>query len=180
MKRSVLVITIIVILVLVLGNTLFYTKESPATPGHVHHMMVASEEQFIFEMVPHHQEAVDSSRIIALKTNNEELRALARAIIDAQEKEITMMNEWKESWYPASAYAVSYTPMMPSLDSLSAYDADRAFLEGMIMHHQMAVTMAYQVLTLHPREEVADFAHDIIDVQTQEIEQMRAILLELS
>ena len=46
----------------------------------------------------------------------------------------------------------------------------------MVAHHQMAVQMAQQVLLLNPREEVADFAKEVIRVQTAEIDEMEEML----
>lgn len=52
---------------------------------------VKNEEEFIVNMIPHHQEAVDTARIIAANSTNNELKQLANAIIEAQTKEINMM-----------------------------------------------------------------------------------------
>lgn len=64
--------------------------------GNIHHMMdhadmVTSEFDFISLMIPHHQEAVDTSRIINKNTSNEKLKKLTQDIVDAQNKEIAMM-----------------------------------------------------------------------------------------
>lgn len=137
-------------------------------------MIVSSEEEFIFEMVPHHQEAVDTARFINEQAENEELRVLTQHIIDKQTQEIAMLNQWKNQWYPHSKYVSYYKPMMPNLAFVS--DPDKAFLEGMILHHEMAIMMAQQVLTLNPRAEVASFAQAVIDAQTSEVEQMQTML----
>ena len=52
---------------------------------------VSSEEGFIIGMIPHHQEAVDAAKIIVAKSENKELKIVAQAIIDAQNKEITQL-----------------------------------------------------------------------------------------
>lgn len=136
---------------------------------------VESEEEFIVEMIPHHQEAVDTSVVVLSSTQNEDLQVLAQDIIDAQENEISMMNGWLDEWYDGG-YEASYQNMMPDLESLEGADRDVAYIEGMIMHHMMAVMMAKQVIALEPREEVAQFAQDVIDVQSREIAQMREML----
>jgi uncharacterized protein (DUF305 family) len=141
------------------------------------HMNVQSEETFITDMIPHHQEAVDSSKII-LSTENEELKELANNIISAQEQEIEMMNNWLEEWYPSSTYTATYHAMMPNLNALSGNSRDKAYLEGMIMHHQMAVSMAQDMLKLESRPEVKELAENIITTQNSEIAQMRELLKE--
>jgi uncharacterized protein (DUF305 family) len=46
----------------------------------------------------------------------------------------------------------------------------------MIMHHQMAVDMARDILDYSEQEEVKKLAQDIIDVQEKEIEQMQKLI----
>ena len=53
---------------------------------------------------------------------------------------------------------------------------DQAFAEGMIMHHQMAVDMARDILEYTDYEEIRTMAQNIIDVQEKEIAQMEKIL----
>lgn len=136
---------------------------------------VESEEEFIVEMIPHHQEAVDTSLVVLESTQNDDLRALAQDIVAAQENEISMMNGWLNNWYDGG-YEASYENMMPDLESLEGAERDVAYIEGMIMHHMMAVMMAEQVIELDPRAEVADFAQDGIEVQSREIAQMQEML----
>ncbi len=57
-------------------------------------------------------------------------------------------------------------------------DADTTFLEGMIPHHEQAVTMAEMVPDHTDRPELVTFAEDIIALQQAEIAQMQAMLEE--
>jgi uncharacterized protein (DUF305 family) len=56
-----------------------------------HADMVNSEFDFTYLMIPHHQEAVDTSKILLQTTENPELIKLANNIIASQDKEINMM-----------------------------------------------------------------------------------------
>jgi len=57
-----------------------------------------------------------------------------------------------------------------------AQDFDRAFVEDMIPHHQMAVMMASMLKDGTTRPEMKKLADDIITAQTSEISMMRSWL----
>ncbi len=57
-------------------------------------------------------------------------------------------------------------------------ELDRIFLEDMIVHHQGALIMAQELQKGTKRPELQKMADDIIRVQTEEIEMMRAWLKE--
>lgn len=63
--------------------------------------------------------------------------------------------------------------MMVGLVGKRGDDFDRAFLSGMIVHHQGAVEMAEAALADAKHEELKDMAHAIITAQTAEISQMK-------
>lgn len=137
--------------------------------------MVSSEEEFVVEMIPHHQEAVDTSLLVLESTQNEELAQLAEEIVEAQEQEIAMMRGWLDEYYEGG-YEPSYEPMMGDLESLSGEERDVAYIQGMIMHHMGAVMMARSVLALDPSSHVESFANEVIEAQTTEIAQLRSML----
>ena len=55
---------------------------------------------FVKGMIPHHLGAIDMAHIQLRYGKDPELRKLARAIIDAQEKEIRFMRTWLEKHVP--------------------------------------------------------------------------------
>lgn len=142
-----------------------------------HSSMVTSEEAFVVNMIPHHQEAVDTARLVVARGESPELRKLAQAIITAQEKEIAMMQKWSKDWNYSTVKS-SYQNMMGDGTKLSGKALDTWFLQGMIMHHMGAVQMADSLLKLDARKEVTDFAREVIRVQSEEIAQMKLMLGE--
>ena len=50
---------------------------------------------------------------------------------------------------------------------------DRAFLNGMIIHHEGAVEMAQTLLKETKRPELLRLGNDIVSAQTQEIQMMK-------
>lgn len=59
----------------------------------------AFDAAFIDEMIVHHQGAVRMAEAALASAKRQEIKDLARGIIDAQEKEIAQMQEWRRTWY---------------------------------------------------------------------------------
>lgn len=140
-------------------------------------MSVESEADFITGMIPHHQEAVASAQAVLETTERPEVRELAQNVVETQTQEITMLEGWRDTWYPDAAEA-DYAPMMTDLTGLSSDEADRTFLEGMIGHHRGAIDMAQSYLNadFEKQGDVVQLAEAIVSVQDAEITQMQAWL----
>ncbi len=63
--------------------------------------------------------------------------------------------------------------MVSMLKGKTGDELDKAFLEGMIPHHQGAIDMANLVLNNAKHEEIKQMARDIISAQQREIDMMK-------
>lgn len=146
--------------------------------------------RFTDAMTLHHQGAVEMSKEAQQKSKRPEIQKLAAGIIQAQNKEINQMKQWRQTWYPrASAKLVAYSSqmghsmpmsqdqmkgMMMSMNLGSAGDQfDLRFLNAMIPHHESAVVMAQDALGKSKRPEIKKLAQEIIASQEAEIKQMQ-------
>lgn len=59
------------------------------------------DKAFLAEMIVHHQGAVAMAQQALTNSKHQEIKDLAQKIIDAQNAEITQMQAWQNSWYPA-------------------------------------------------------------------------------
>jgi uncharacterized protein (DUF305 family) len=133
--------------------------------------------RFLDQMVPHHQMAVHSARMMITNSGRPELRDLAERLITAQQTEIDQMGQWRTSWFP-DAPAAPTLSMMGGMQGMmgNQEQMDRLFLEMMIPHHEAAISMAEQALDETQRPELRALAEAIISSQTAEIEEMRGYL----
>lgn len=160
---------------------------------------------FAQQMVPHHEQAVTMSDL-ALEPDrgaSAEVRALAEQIGSAQHGEIEQMNGWLEEWGEDGAVSEhgghgaehgdghgeghgdgGHEGMLTEeqLDELAAAtgaEFDALWLTSMIEHHEGAITMAQKVVADGKDPDVRALAEQIVQVQQDEIEQMRAIVSSL-
>jgi uncharacterized protein (DUF305 family) len=68
--------------------------------------------------------------------------------------------------------------MTANMEGKTGTELEKTFLSDMIVHHQGAVDMSQMLLKGNPRPELAQFARDIIDLQTKEIEMQKKWLSE--
>lgn len=143
--------------------------------GHGPGMMGNMNQEFIENMVLHHQDAVDMSNIALNKAEHPEIKQLARNISTSQSREIVEMRAWYKEWYGTDVPPDSH--MMRNVTDLNrlenAKPFDKEFIEQMVPHHQMAIMMARMVLRHSDRPEIRGLAESIIKSQTTEIEEMR-------
>jgi uncharacterized protein (DUF305 family) len=150
------------------------------------------DSHFIEQMIPHHEDAITMANLALTKAKRPEVKQLAQNIIDSQSKEIDRMKSWYKEWFgkdvPESTQGMmgnnrgKHGGMMGDESDMTkleqSADFDKAFIEEMIPHHQMAVMMANMLKGGTRRPEMEKLAQDIISAQTKEIDQMRSWLNE--
>lgn len=145
-------------------------------------MMGNIDEHFIEQMIPHHEAAISMADIALQKAGHPEIKSLAQDIKRAQSEEISVMKGWYKNWFGSDI------PENPALHGMmsnmmgrqgnvedlnNASNFDKAFIEEMIPHHQMAVMMATMLKNTTSRPEMKQLAQNIIDAQTKEVNNMR-------
>lgn len=149
-------------------------------------MTAPFDEQFIDMMVPHHQGVVAMARVVLRRAEHPQIQHLAQSIIAAQDTEIAQMRSWRRAWYGnAVTPDMAHMPMLPPIGMgmmtaqsmmadivrlKTAPPFDRAFIDAMLPHHQMAIAAAR--LELQYGQHAA--ALDIIASQARETGLMTA------
>jgi uncharacterized protein (DUF305 family) len=140
----------------------------------------SADIDFVRQMIPHHQGALDMARIQQKYGRDAELKKFNDWVIMAQTQEIAFMQNWlrrkdrgavckKGEDYYGEAMKNMHHAMMIKYTG----NADVDYVHGMIAHHQGAVDMAGAWLEEGSDPELRTLVHDIYNAQTQEIAWMQ-------
>jgi uncharacterized protein (DUF305 family) len=158
----------------------------------------AADVKFMQGMIMHHNQAVEMTALLAEQGSDPAVLEMGRRINVSQSDEMAFMKRWlTDRGYPLTDPADDMggmdmsqmdMPMMPGMltrQQMAALKAahgpafDHLFLTGMIQHHTGALTMV-QELFANPgagQDPVLfDFATDVDNTQTAEINIMKALL----
>ena len=153
--------------------------------------------QFMQDMIPHHNQAMQMAELVADRTNRQELTDVAGRINASQEDEINFMQQWLrergEQVPEPTAHDAMHTShkmagmasadQMAELARAEGMAFDKLFLELMIRHHDGAVKMVEELLLLPGSAYdpvLFQFVTDVTNDQAAEIERMNALLANLS
>ena len=163
----------------------------------------SADVRFMQHMIVHHQQALEMARLAQDRTNDEDVVTIAGKIDAGQEDEIAFMRGWlTDRGEPIAApmhgmqhgehsarqdhvmmAGMASPAQVAELKSAKGADFDRLFLTLMIAHHEGAVEMVEDLF--EQPGSAADpalfqFASDVENDQTTEIERMDAVLAGLS
>lgn len=149
----------------------------------------STQGNFLRQMIPHHQGAIEMAQYEIANGKNREMIQLAKSILTEQQGEIAEMNallalyslkrgEPVHAKYKKAMDDAMMKMMMigPSDKDLERKNIDCAFAMVMLPHHQAAVDMATVLLKLSPEGQIATYAARIISDQQIEIQQMNEFI----
>ncbi len=155
---------------------------------------VRADAEFLQGMIGHHAQAITMSGLLPSRTKNGPLNSLAERIIVSQRDEIKLMRRWLLEHGADAPDPVAHpehhghgalmpgmlTPeQMAQLAAATGPEFERLFLEGMIRHHEGAITMTTALFATKGAAQdlmVYKLASDIEADQRAEIARMRALL----
>jgi uncharacterized protein (DUF305 family) len=153
-----------------------------------------ADVKFMQGMIGHHAQALEMTALLPSRTANPDMLLLAKRIDVSQKDEIKMMQAWLQDrgqelpgphahHMPGGMMPGMLTPEeMSRLAAAKGKEFDRLFLEGMIRHHDGALTMVKELFSqagAGQESEMFAFASDVDADQRMEIVRMSALLKEL-
>ena len=160
---------------------------------------------YLEHMIPHHQVAIDMSKLLIPKTQNPTMLHLCRDIIRKQSYEIWEMNMMKDSLadtivddtpFKIDTYLTKMERFAPIMSKAQNGDCNplffrpndhsahmevmeinsKSYLEHMIPHHQVAIDMSKRLLLHTKNTYLIDFCRKLIIDQQWEIYTMNNLL----
>ena len=155
--------------------------------------------RFMSNMIGHHAQAIEMSRLAPANGAGPEVRRLAERIINAQQDEITIMRQWLQDRqqpvpeiHPTSMMAhhgdhammpgMLTAAQMKQLEEAKGTEFDRLFLTFMIQHHRGAMGMVKDLFATPGAAQdltVFKLARDVNVDQDTEVERMAQMLSAL-
>ena len=161
------------------------------------------DQMYIDMMIPHHASILAMAEAALPRLEDERLRGIATAVIEAQGPEIEELRGYREQYYgepePMPMDAAMMEAMDEAMPSMSgtpeemafqmdaaaqvaalcaAEDTDLAFIDLTIPHHEMAIEASRDALDRATHPEIREFAQRVIDAQEREIDELSAIRQE--
>ncbi|WP_432922945.1 DUF305 domain-containing protein [Microbispora sp. CA-135349] len=145
---------------------------------------VAADVRFAEAMIPHHRQALEMAGLVAARTGDPLVTAVAERVLDGQRPEIAVMESWLRRLgrtpppahqHGASGYGMASEEELNRLRTARGRAFDRLFLTLMIRHHEGAVSMAAQELRRGRDRAMRTMAQDVVSGQQIEIARMRGI-----
>jgi len=179
------------------------TKSLPSTTRAKLPPNSAKDVEFMQGMIMHHAQAVEMTALIDSHTQNKELRTLGARISRSQSDEIDFMKRWLTIRGESTSMTMADMPgmdmashgmhsghamlmpgmltekQMASLRKAKGKEFDELFLEGMIQHHNGALTMVkdlFDTAGAGQDAELFNFVTDVDSGQRAEIKIMQTML----
>lgn len=140
--------------------------------------------QFLDTMSAHHQSAMEMAKLADQRSAHDELKQMAKKMIEDQQKDIQQLQHWKRQWYAEKGDAVNMKMpgMMESMQGMSVdklvasngEQFDAMYLNMMSKHHAGAMKMANSALKNAKHSEIKQFSQKLIDSQKEESPKWRS------
>jgi uncharacterized protein (DUF305 family) len=140
-----------------------------------------SDKALIDAMVPHHQGAIEMTRVALKNAEHAEIKELSRNIISSQQAEIEELKAIKKEEFGTSNVPMEMSQeqmrgmgmMMDPQELADKEPFDKAFIDAMIPHHQSAIEIAEVAYEKSKNPRIKELAENIMSAQKREIEQMK-------
>lgn len=143
-----------------------------------HDQVAYSDRAYLSGMIAHHEGAVQMSEALLAapkKQQDPQVAAWAGQIIKAQKGEIAQMKAWLKDvgGLDQHAYDAMRHEMQNMMHMYTSSNPNVQFVQQMLPHHGMAVTMTVPVLVHSQKADLLKLGQEIIEAQAAEMHAFR-------
>jgi uncharacterized protein (DUF305 family) len=106
---------------------------------------VVDDKTFIEYVIPHHQDAIDSSTKVLSMTQNQELKAFLNNVIKTQSGEIEILKGYYKTWFNSDYKDKGEYKAMIKVTK-TGIEAEKEYVQGMLGHHSGIIDVAKKVV----------------------------------
>lgn len=135
------------------------------------------------KMIPHHQGAIDMSKVLVAQSGDEKFLSKARKTSADMQKEITMLEQKLQAGVtagnatgPANPYGPAMEKMHAAMMAASGATPGETWARKMIPHHQGAIDMSEIILKQGGDPKILESARMTKDKQVEEIADFQKML----
>ena len=164
-------------------------------------MEMEFDRSYIDMMIPHHASIVAMAQVALTRLEDQRLVEIAERIVETQSAEVEELRRYREDFYGDPEPMAMDEQMMMDMPGMSgsmdemamhmdpraqvaaicaAEDADLAFIDLTIPHHESAITASEVAVDRAIHDEIRAFGERVIEDQRREIDELRAVRAELA
>ena len=131
---------------------------------------------FVTEMIPHHERGVDAADLARTRAKRPQIKRAAEDLLQFQSPELSSMRVVRDVLAKAGLEAGDLAVPRTSLDLRelrNATDFDRAYIDLMIPHHELAIRMGRAEREQGMHADLRRTATDVSDLARFQIRQMK-------
>ena len=131
---------------------------------------------FVTEMIPHHERGVDAADLARTRSKHPQIKRSAQDLLQFQSTELASMRVVRDVLGKAGVEAGDLGVPRTQLDLRdlrNATDFDRAYIDQMIPHHELAIRMARPEREQGIHADLRRTATDVSDLARFQIRQMK-------
>jgi uncharacterized protein (DUF305 family) len=106
---------------------------------------IIDDKTFIEYVIPHHQEAVDSSQEVLKFTRDPELISFLNNVVKSQTAEINMLKGYYKAWF-GKDYVGDYVKTKNRFMGMTSTLVEKTYIQNMLGHHSIIIDVAKKII----------------------------------
>lgn len=108
---------------------------------------IKDDKTFIEYVIPHHQDAVNSSHALLQNTTDPELKTFLNNVITNQSKEIALLKDYHKTWFGKEYKDNGNYQAMVKMEGKSGQESEKQYIQGLLGHHSGIINVAKKVVS---------------------------------